>query len=704
MPAKRTRIITLTLIMACHVTTAMAQREDMSTLFDFHHVLAYIVAGLFIALFVLMFYNRLLSFKEERINRHLNVLTTQLSGSLEDKIRVWTFDIAKRQYRRLSRNGRFEGNYAPIDFQQFFERDDFERMRQNIFDIRDGKATSATVYVRGRKPKQKHQPQKVYEVSIKVLKYNEENRPAELIGVQQDITESTQSRQHDDELLSRYRTLFDQSLIDMIYYNADGVMTDINDRACQTFSIGDRQAFLANRPTVESNPGYTTSGFDGETKHFTTIIEKLDLKDVEVKKRMYYEMEFTGVYNAEGKLTSIFSAGRDVSETVENQHRQREAIKQLSRATANIEDYVHNINFVMQTGNIQLMNYYPETHVLTISNDLNATRFELTQLRCLALVHTDHVSHARRILRKMDQRADTKIEQRLCTILRDSKGRNLWFAFSIMPIYDKQGDVNHYFGMFRNDTEMVATEQQLKLETQKARETELLKDSFLTNMSYEIRTPLNAVLGFASLLNTEHDVADEPVFVEQIKENSNKLLLLVNDVLFLSRLDAKMVEYNHQPTDLASVFEAYCHMGWSSSLKPGVNAVTESPYDHLVVEIDSKMLELVTEKLCANAASHTSEGTVRAKYEYRREALNITIEDTGVGLDKDALAHVFDRFVTDKNHEHWGTGLDLPIVKEIVEQMGGVIDMVSEPDKGTSVWVSFPCKLIEMNLKKEIIA
>jgi signal transduction histidine kinase len=95
---------------------------------------------------------------------------------------------------------------------------------------------------------------------------------------------------------------------------------------------------------------------------------------------------------------------------------------------------------------------------------------------------------------------------------------------------------------------------------------------------------------------------------------------------------------------------------------------------------------------------------VRAKYEYRRGALNITIEDTGAGIDSETLEHVFDRFVTNYEGEHCGTGLGLPIVKELVEQMGGVLDMSSELGKGTTAWVTIPCKLIEFDKKKEILA
>ena len=230
----------------------------------------------------------------------------------------------------------------------------------------------------------------------------------------------------------------------------------------------------------------------------------------------------------------------------------------------------------------------------------------------------------------------------------------------------------------------------------------MLKNAFLLNMSYEIRTPLNAVLGFAELFNQEHDPADEPVFVEEIKKSSNSLLELVNDILFLSRLDAHMIEINPTYTDFATVFDGYCLMGWSD-VKPGVKVVVENPYDHLVVNIDEGNVAQVIQKLCLNAAYYTHDGFLRAKYEYRRGVLTIIIEDTGEGIDAETLPKVFDRFVTNQKEEHCGTGLGLPIVKELVEQMGGTVDFQSDLGKGTTAWVSIPCEVTTIEKKKEII-
>ena len=109
---------------------------------------------------------------------------------------------------------------------------------------------------------------------------------------------------------------------------------------------------------------------------------------------------------------------------------------------------------------------------------------------------------------------------------------------------------------------------------------------------------------------------------------------------------------------------------------------------------------MVIQKLCIYSGLTTTEGTVRAKYEYRRGELMITIEDTGEGMDAENLEKAFDRFVHEEGKKSKGTGLDLPIVKELVEQMNGTIELQSEQGKGSTFFVSVPCEMINFEKKR----
>jgi signal transduction histidine kinase len=159
-----------------------------------------------------------------------------------------------------------------------------------------------------------------------------------------------------------------------------------------------------------------------------------------------------------------------------------------------------------------------------------------------------------------------------------------------------------------------------------------------------------------------------------------------------------MIEFNPQETDFATMFDGWCYMGWSA-LDANITVSVENPYNSLVAFVDSENLGLAIQKICTFSASMVTQGALRAKYEYRHGELMITIEDTGRGIAKEDLPHVFERFVRNSQNEQYGSGLDLPIVEELIEQMGGTIELQSEEGKGTSFYVSIPCETSRIEKK-----
>ena len=275
----------------------------------------------------------------------------------------------------------------------------------------------------------------------------------------------------------------------------------------------------------------------------------------------------------------------------------------------------------------------------------------------------------------------------------------MYLQFSFVPTYDSKGHIVSYFGMCRDMSEIKATEKQLEKQTARAQEVENLKNAFLRNMSYEIRTPLNAVVGFAELFEMEgNSLEDEELFIRQIKDNSAHLLQLINDILFLSRLDANMIEFTPQPTDFAVSFDAHCQVGWMGQEKPDVRYIVENRYSQLVVDIDDANVGRVIEQIVSNAVSHTDKGYVRTRYDYVGDKLIIAVEDSGKGIPPEQLNQIYERFASTGQ----GTRLGLPICKELVEQMGGTIDIDSTQGDGTTVWISIPCKASLIVRKKDI--
>ena len=680
----------------------------MLQIFDFDHLLAYTTGILLIAGLVLLFYNRLYVFREKEEQMNNQSQNKRLALILQTgNLQLWLYMPQTRRYMTLSEEGKVLAEFNPVDFSQRFNRDDFDVMQRDIFDMCDGNRRDAELRMHSHAT---GDDERTYDVKISVLQRDARRNIVMLLGVQHDITEKQKQMRSANALLMRYHTVFNSSLVDMIYYDNHGVLRDINEKACVAFNVPSREFVMDGSFLLVNNPMFENIDLERlENTRATSIIDfrkmnedRYRLDDFKLAGKMYYESTINPIRNEAGELTGVFMAGRNVTEMVESFHHQQESSRHLQQVNKDIQSYINNINYALRMSDVWLVNYYPDTCILELSTNINETQLRLTQVRCIRMGSPRYRKHISIALNRMDHRTTNTLALTVETELRDKQGRPVWLLFNMVPMKGEDGRVEKYFGLCRNMTEMVETEQQLAVETKKAQETELLKQSFLTNMSYEIRTPLNTVVGFAELFEAEHDVADEPIFVEEIKRNSNSLLKLVNDILYLSRLDAKMIESNKTEVDFSMVFESHCQMGWSS-VSPEVKTIVDNPYERLVVVIDLENLGKVIEKLCANAVNYTEKGSIRAKYEYRHGELSISIEDTGNGIDEQTLSHVFERFARNGDHQLCGTGLDMPIAQALVQLMGGSIEMQSEVGKGTTVWVMIPCEAKTIEKRREFI-
>ena len=680
------------------------------SLWSLNHYALALSAVLLVAILVVVLYNRVYMRRANEANARRKEQNAHLALVLQaGRLRIWKYLPATRHYLFLSEEGTMEQRYNPIDFQQFFERDDFERLRTAIFNICEGKQNSAVLTLVSNAKDDaflRH-----YEMTVSVDRRDSRGRVTSILGIQHDVTDEYRRLETVNQLLLRYHTVFSTSLVDMVYYDNKGVLQDINERACQAFGVPNREYVLNNKFLLKNNPFFADVNLETMDNTRTSCIvdfgdytdpvyhiDELGLAD----KKMYYESTINPIRDANGNLEGVYMAGRDITEMVVSYRRQKEGAEKLRKVNEDIRQYISNINYALRISDIRMVNYYPKSFTLEMSDNITQSQMKLSQLRCIRLATPRFRRTVSSVLNRMDHLSPYNIQVNIETEIRDKKGRQIWLLFNLVPMLDADGKVERYFGICRNMTDMVETENRLAVETKKAQETELLKQSFLSNMSYEIRTPLNNVVGFAGLFNTPHDEADEPAFVEQIKTNSNNMLILVNDVMLLSSLDANMVEYRKDDIDFAQIFASYCQMGWSNA-NPQIKTIIDNPYESLVVNIDLEYLGKVIEKLCWLSALTLKEGYAKARYEYRRGELLITIEDTGDGIPEEGMAHIFDRFVHNIDNHLLGTGLDLPIVQAIVRQMGGTIEIESKLHQGTTAWVSIPCEAKNIERRREEI-
>lgn len=657
------------------------------------HIANFIV----VVAFSLIFYYVNYRIREHYARKLARQRTGRLSQILQTcHVRISIFDVASQNFTVIGQDGHSTKTYTSLELAHLYFRDDFDRLYAGIQQVIDMQQQSLTLEMTGYES-DTNRNERQFRMVLSPLRY-EQGKPSAIICTRCDITEENEKRRRAKEQLMRYRSMFNTVMVDMAFYDKNGYVVDMNERTQHTFNISLEEAKKQGF-NIKNLVGKDFDLDNFEYFHATQFLTSNDINgDSSHDGIVYYEHQLVPVRDKESRLLGIYGSGRVINETVQTYHQASDSIRKLQKATNEVTDYVKNINYVLGVGGVRIVNYSPDAHTLTIFKGLNIVQLTLTQTRCMAFVDEKSKKTALRILNSMDSRKDQVLDAEIKTTLHHS-GMLLYLQFHLIPTYDPQGKVQNYFGLCRDISDIISTNIQLEQQTLRAQEVETLKNSFLRNMSHEIRTPLSAVVGFSELFEQEHDVADEPFFIKEIKDNSAHLLHLINDILFLSRLDAHMIDIEKSPVDFAQTFESYCHLGWANYQKEGVKYKVMNLYSQLVVNIDDTNMGRIIEQVVANAAQHTTKGAVQARYDYIGDKLVITVEDTGSGISKDDLQHVYERFSTDGIS---GTGLGLPICKELARQMGGTIDISSEVGKGTTVWITMPCTAIAKERRKDL--
>lgn len=242
----------------------------------------------------------------------------------------------------------------------------------------------------------------------------------------------------------------------------------------------------------------------------------------------------------------------------------------------------------------------------------------------------------------------------------------------------------------------ITTRKQVELELiqakEKAEESDRLKSAFLANMSHEIRTPLNAIVGFSDLLVDTENIEERREYIQIVKENNDLLLQLISDILDLSKIEAGTFEFTNGDVDVNMLCEDIVR-SMQMKVKENVELMFDPHLAECRIISDRNRLHQVISNFVNNAIKFTSEGSIRVGYKQKGEELEFYVQDTGVGIDAESQAHIFERFVKLNSFVH-GTGLGLSICQSIVEQMGGKIGVESEPGKGSRFWFSLPCFVV----------
>lgn len=270
-------------------------------------------------------------------------------------------------------------------------------------------------------------------------------------------------------------------------------------------------------------------------------------------------------------------------------------------------------------------------------------------------------------------------------------GEFQWWEFSYNTIHTP-GHAPIIAGLLQNIQELKDHEQEL-IESRELAEQAELKQSFLNNMSHEICTPLNAIVGFSDMLANEPEFSNEErqEFVDIINTNTKLLLKLVGDVLELSRIESGNLSFTFQRESVCRLLDDV-YQTHSLLIRPPLQFLKDFPPEDVQVNVDPMRLTQVLTNFLNNANKFTKGGSIRLGYccPSGMSEVHLYVEDTGIGIPHSEQKMIFERFYK-RSEFSQGVGLGLSICVLIVEKMGGRIELQSEEGRGSRFTVVLPC-------------
>ncbi len=313
------------------------------------------------------------------------------------------------------------------------------------------------------------------------------------------------------------------------------------------------------------------------------------------------------------------------------------------------------------------------------------------------LLHPDDKASA---LDRVDNYLDRKISSYESIFrMRSKQGDYRWINARGKALFDANGKPYRFVGFHTDITVTKNQELELVKAKEKAEESDRLKTAFLTNISHEVRTPMNGILGFIELLRTT-DV--DPNYREQytgiIEKSCNRLLSIITDIVEISKIEAKQVAVNKSQVTISPLIESVINyfgdqllnnhkVKMKLSLHPTIKDC------HCVT--DGEKLKEILKRLLDNAIKYTPEGSIEIACKLKRsDEFEFMVKDTGLGIPKEYHELVFENFRKAENIaslELGGTGLGLSISRALVKSLGGNIWIDSEPGRGSAFYFTIPC-------------
>ena len=613
---------------------------------------------------------------------------------------VMCFDLKENRVYDLHGKAMFGNNVGIEVCYTYIHPEDRERFRTFIERLSNGTDMVADCHYRWDYNYTGQGEPDWHDMYGRAIAEYEDGKPVNIIATLTDETDVKQKEREVEQLSERYKSIFENSIIGMSFYSPDGWLIDANQimRQICHFDSDTSDEFFSKVNLYDMMP-------------FNEVLDRVHPEDYwacslsiipEREMRVFLEISVHPIYDGNGKLMYISVTANDVTEernmylnVIENDAR----MKQMNEA---IKNYEAELRYMLEASKMQTWRISLERDTLEFYNGLNT----VVRSFCLKQLQQIFVDQENELVKALSNPSEALKKPlvyvgQMYPVVTQSSTENQWVQINCIPEFDEHGKLLGAFGVWRNINDLMRKQDQLRSETKRARESGQMKTVFLANMTHEIRTPINAIVGFSEVLSLLTTEEEKKEIIQIIKNNCDMLLRLINDILTVSSLESGHMDIKSVEVDFAKAFNELFESLRPRVQEPDVEFVKDNPYTTLSIKVDVERVSQVITNFVTNAVKYTHQGYIKLGYrtetrtinDMPRDGLYVYCEDTGDGVSLESQSKIFDRFYKVNDYVQ-GTGLGLSICKAFTDACHGDIGVISEgKGKGSMFWMWIPLSL-----------
>ena len=590
------------------------------------------------------------------------------------------------------------GNNVGIDVcYTYVHPDDCEKFRTFIRRLSDGTDMEAECHYRWNYNYTGQGEPDWRDYYVRAIAEYEDDQPVNIIATINDETETKQKEREVEQVSERYRSIFENSIIGMSFYTPDGWLMDANRimRQICHFDSDSGDEFFSKVNLFDMTPFNEVLDHVHPEDYWACSLSVIPERNM----RVFLEISVHPIYDEKGKLMYISVTANDVTEERNMYLNVMENDAKMKKMNEAIRNYEAELRYMLEATKMQTWRISLEREVLEFYDGLNTVvrSFDLNQMQKIFVDQENEFVKALSNPSEALKKPLVYVGQ-MHPMVTQSSTENQWVQINCIPEFDEQGKLLGAFGVWRNINDLMGKQDQLRRETQRAKESGQMKSLFLANMTHEIRTPINAIVGFSEVLSALTTAEEKKEIIQIIKNNCDMLLRLINDILTASSLETGHMDIKLVEVDFAKAFNELFESLKPRVQEPGVEFIKDNPYDTLPIKVDVDRVSQVITNFMTNAVKYTRQGHIKLGYRtetrtvegQQREGLYAYCEDTGAGISLESQSKIFERFYKVDDFVQ-GTGLGLSICKAFTDACHGDIGVISEgKGKGSVFWMWIP--------------